>query len=415
MQRITPEAARDIAANPFKSSFPLLAANPDLAFLDSAATAQRPRCVIDEQARFYETLNANALRGLYDLSVRATEAIEAARAKVARHIGAPDSREVVVCRNASEALNIAARSFAGEILRAGDEVCVTTMEHHSNLVPWQRICRETGAKLVFLNCDAEGRITSEEMDAKIGPATRIVAAAHVSNVLGVENPVAEMAKRVHEYGGYMIVDGAQSVPHLDIDVEALGCDFFAFSAHKAYGPFGIGFLWGKMALLESAAPFLTGGEMVESVAFDSAVWAPVPEKFEAGTQDGAGIHAAGIAIDYLESIGSAAVRSRESALVSAAADMLSQLGFVDIVGPADARCRHGLISFNVRGVHPHDVASILDAHHVAIRAGYHCAQPLLDSLGIGACCRASFSFYNDESDIAALERGLAAVERMFHG
>lgn len=415
MHPISIDAARDISANPFKDDFPLLAANPDLAFLDSAATAQRPRSVIDAQARFYETLNANALRGLYDLSARATEAIQAARAKVARHIGAKDAREVVVCRNTSEALNIAARSFAGAILHEGDEVCVTAMEHHSNLVPWQRICRETGAKLVFLQPDENAVVTPEEMDAKIGPATKIVAAAHVSNVLGVENPVAEMARRVHEHGGYLVVDGAQSVPHLDIDVEALGCDFFAFSSHKAYGPFGVGFLWGKAALLEAAEPFLTGGEMVESVSFEGASWARVPEKFEAGTQDGAGIYAAGVGIDYLESIGMQAVRAREEALMASCVDMLSQLGFVDIVGPHDARMRHGALSFNVRDVHPHDVASILDNERVAVRAGYHCAQPLLDAIGAGPCARASFALYNDENDIAALERALVTVERTFHG
>lgn len=412
---ITVEEARDIAKNPYKADFPLLAARSDLAFLDSAATSQRPRRVIDAQARFYEALNANALRGLYDLSVQATAAIDDARGKLARHIGVADRNEVVVCRNTSEALNIVAGSFARDILREGDEVCVTAMEHHSNLIPWQQACRATGAELTYLFPDENGVITAEEMDAKIGPSTRIVAAAHVSNVLGVENPVAEMARRVHSHGGYLVVDGAQSVPHMDIDVVALGCDFFAFSMHKAFGPFGIGVLWGRRDLLEASSPFLTGGEMIESVTFEDAVWAGIPEKFEAGTQDAAGIHAAGAAIDYLESVGMQAVRAREEVLMRSCMDTLEALDFVSIVSPADAEARHGVVSFNVDGIHPHDVASILDMQGVAIRAGFHCAEPLLKWLGTGACCRASLAFYNDESDIAALGRGLETVWRTFNG
>lgn len=412
---ITIEEARDIAKNPYKADFPLLAARSDLAFLDSAATSQRPRRVIDAQTRFYETLNANALRGLYDLSVQATAAIDDARGKLARHIGVADRNEVVVCRNTSEALNIVAGSFARDILREGDEVCVTAMEHHSNLIPWQQACRATGAKLTYLFPDENGVITAEEMDAKIGPSTRIVAAAHVSNVLGVENPVAEMARRVHAHGGYLVVDGAQSVPHMDIDVVALGCDFFAFSMHKAFGPFGIGVLWGRRDLLEASSPFLTGGEMIESVTFEDAVWAGIPEKFEAGTQDAAGIHAAGAAIDYLESVGMQAVRAREEALMRSCMDTLEAFDFVSIVGPADANARHGVVSFNIDGIHPHDVASILDMQGVAIRAGFHCAEPFLKWLGTGACCRASLAFYNDESDIAALGRGLETVWRTFNG
>lgn len=406
---------RDIAANPYKADFPLFAANPDLAFLDSAATAQRPRCVIEAQAHFYEAMNANALRGLYELSAQATLAIDAARTKIARHIGVRDAAEIVFCRNTTEALNMVARSFAREILREGDEVCITVMEHHSNLVPWQQACRETGAKLVYLYPDENGVIDEAQLDAKIGSATRIVAAAHVSNVLGVENPVAKMAQRVHEQGGYMVVDAAQSLAHMDIDVESLGCDFLAFSAHKAFGPFGVGVLWGRRALLEASRPFLTGGEMIESVSLHDASWAPIPEKFEAGTQDGASIHAAGVAIDYLESVGMQAIREREAALMRACVDALSSLRFVKIIGPANPEARHGVVAFNMEGIHPHDVASILDMHDVAIRAGNHCAEPLLTWLGTGACCRASLSFYNDEADIAALVAGLEAVWRTFNG
>lgn len=407
--------AADIAQNPYKADFPLLASDPDLAFLDSAATAQRPQCVLDAQADFYRTMNANALRGLYDLSVRATGAIEAARAKVAGRIGAADAREIVVCRNASEALNIVAKAFAPTVLHEGDEVCITIMEHHSNLIPWQQACRAAGAKLVYLYPDENGVIAPEEMDAKIGPATKIVAAAHVSNVLGIENPLAEMARRVHAHGGYLVADGAQSVPHLQVDVESLGCDFFAFSAHKAYGPFGIGILWGRMELLEAMPPFLTGGEMIESVTQQDATWAPVPEKFEAGTQDAAGLHAAAAALSYLDSVGAEAVRAREAALTAACMEALSRLEFVDVIGSPDPALHHGVVAFNVRGIHPHDVASILDMEHVAVRAGHHCAQPLLAWLGVESCCRASLAFYNDASDIEKLARGLETVWRTFNG
>ena len=293
----------DIAANPYKRDFPLLAANPDLAFLDSAATAQRPAVALDAQRDFYETMNANALRGLYRLSVEATEAIEDARAHVARFIGVDDAREIVFCRNASEALNLVAHAFAPTVLEPGDEVCITIMEHHSNLIPWQQACRAAGARLVYLFPDEHGVISEAELDAKIGPRTKIVAAAQVSNVLGIEIPVPAMARRVHAHGGFMVVDGAQSVPHMPVNVQELDADFFAFSAHKALGPFGVGVLWGKLDLLEAMPPFLTGGEMISSVTQDDAVWAPVPEKFEAGTQDAAGIVGTAAALGYLEGIG----------------------------------------------------------------------------------------------------------------
>ncbi len=405
----------DIAANPYRKDFPLLEANPSLAFLDSAATAQRPAAVLDAQRAFYETMNANALRGLYRLSVDATQAIGEARARIARFIGSHDARELVFCRNASEALNLVAKAFAPTVLEPGDEVCVTIMEHHSNLVPWQQACRNTGASLVYLYPDENGVITDEELDAKIGPKTKIVAAAHVSNVLGIENPLAAMAERVHAQGGYLVVDGAQSVPHMPVDVHAIGCDFFAFSAHKAFGPFGVGMLWGSLDLLEEMPPFLTGGEMISSVTQIDAVWAPVPEKFEAGTQDAAGIAASAAGIAYIESIGWDAVQAREQALVRACMDRLAELPYVRVLGHPDPAQHHGAVSFNVDGIHPHDVASILDEHNVAIRAGQHCAQPLLTWLGEESCCRASLALYNDESDIEALIVGLDTVWRIFNG
>ena len=410
--------ASALASSPYKSDFPLLATKPNLAFLDSAATAQRPQSVLDAQARFYETMNANALRGLYELSVEATAAINAARAHVARFLGLEgkrDARDIVFCRNTSEALNLLAMAFGPTVLGPGDEVCISIMEHHSNLVPWQQVCRLTGAKLVYLYADEQGLIGEEEMRAKIGPRTKIVSCVHVSNVLGVENDVKLMGQIAHEFGATMIVDGAQSVPHLAIDVDDLGCDFFAFSAHKVFGPMGIGVLWGRHELLEAMPPFLTGGEMIESVTEQGATWAPVPEKFEAGTQDAAGIYALDAALSYVERVGIDAIKAREDALVALCMRRLSELDFVRLIGPDDPSLHHGVISFNVCTVHPHDVASILDMDGVAIRAGHHCAQPLLTHLGIDSCCRASLAFYNDSADIDRLVEGLKHVWSMFHG
>ncbi len=420
---LTAPAAADIDRNPYKADFPLLAGNPNLAFLDSGATAQRPACVLDAQRRFYETMNANPLRGLYSLSVEATEAIAAVRGQIARLLGAVDergracARDIVFTRNASESLNLVAKSFAPLVLGPGDEVAITIMEHHSNLIPWQQAAAAAGAKLVYLYPAPDGTLTADEIAAKIGPRTKIAAVGHVSNVMGVENPVEQIGRAVHAHGGYLVVDGAQSVPHMAVDVAALGADFYAFSAHKALGPMGIGVLWGRHELLERMPPMLTGGEMIDSVTETGAVWAPVPEKFEAGTQDAAGIYATGAALTYLvDQVGYEAVASRERALVRYAMDELAGLGFVDLIGPAEADRHHGVISFNVRGVHPHDVASILDMDGVCIRAGHHCAQPLLAWLKVEnlACCRASLAFYNDRADIDALVAGLKTVWSTFH-
>ena len=408
----------DIEKNPYRADFPLLTGHPDIAFLDSAATAQRPAAALDAQRRFYETMNANPLRGLYSLSVEATAAIAAVRAQVAELIGAPDARDVVFTRNTSESLNLVAKSFSPAVLGPGDEVAITVMEHHSNLSPWQQACRAAGARLVYLYPQQDGTLTDEEIAAKVGPRTKIVACAHVSNVMGCELPVRRLADAVHAHGGYLVVDAAQSVPHMPVDVAELGADFLAFSGHKALGPMGVGVLWGKHELLDTMEPMLTGGEMIDSVREQDATWAPVPEKFEAGTQDAAGIYATGAALAYLtETVGYAAVAEREAALVAYAWERLGELGFVDLIGPAEASRHHGVISFNVRGVHPHDVASILDASGVCIRAGHHCAQPLLAWLGVEnlACCRASLAFYNDKSDVDRLVDGLTQVWGIFHG
>ena len=414
----------DIEKNPYKADFPLLAGHPELAFLDSAATAQRPACVFDAERDFYTQMNANPLRGLYSLSVRATSEIAAVRKQIAELIGAvdeagkPAADDIVFTRNTSESLNLVAKSFAPTVLGAGDEVAVTIMEHHSDLIPWQQACRAAGATLVLLYPDDQGVIRDEEIAAKIGPKTRIVAVTEVSNVLGVRNPVEKIAKAAHAQGAYVVVDGAQSVPHMAVDVRELGADFLAFSAHKALGPMGIGVLWGRHELLDAMPPMLTGGEMIDSVTEQDATWAPVPEKFEAGTQDAAGIYATGAALTYLtRTVGYDAVAAREAALVAYLMGRMTELDFIDVIGPADASAHHGVVSFNVRGIHPHDVASILDASGVCIRAGHHCAQPLLTWLGVEnlACCRASVAFYNDKADIDKFIAGLHHVWSTFNG
>ena len=414
----------DIEKNPYKADFPLLASRPDIAFLDSAATAQRPACVLDAERDFYTKMNANPLRGLYSLSVAATSEIGAVREQIARLIGAVDEAgkpladDIVFTRNTSESLNLVAKSFAPTVLHTGDEVVITVMEHHSNLIPWQQACRAAGAKLAYLYPDEQGFISDEEIAAKIGPSTRIVAVGEVSNVMGVRNPVEKIAEAAHANGAYVVVDAAQSVPHMAVDVRALGADFLAFSGHKALGPLGIGVLWGRHELLAGMPPMLTGGEMIDSVSEQDATWAPVPEKFEAGTQDAAGIYATGAALTYLtQTVGYDDVAAREAALVSYLMGQMAELDYIDVIGPAEASAHHGVVSFNVRGIHPHDVASILDMSGVCIRAGHHCAQPLLTWLGVEnlACCRASVAFYNDKSDIDRLIDGLAQVWQVFHG
>ena len=405
----------DIRLNPYKHDFPLLMSH-DVAFLDSAATAQRPAAVLDAQREFYENMNANPLRGLYQLSVAATEAIDAARARVARHLGAASANEVVFTRNTSESLNLAAHGLADR-LKPGDEVVISIMEHHSNLIPWQQLCERSGAQLVYLRPNQEGYISSDEIISKIGPAARIVSVAHVSNVMGVELPVREIAQRAHEMGAIMVVDGAQSVPHLPINVNDIGADLFAFSGHKVFGPMGVGVLWGRSELLNEMPPMLTGGEMIDAVYEDRAVWAPVPQKFEAGTQDAAGVFALDAALSYYEGLGHAELAKRERALVERLVRALSDMEGITLIGPENPSAHVGVVSFNVDGVHPHDVASILDADDVCIRAGHHCAQPLLAWLGVenGSCCRASVAFYNDARDIDRLIEGLEKVRSIFHG
>lgn len=419
---LTAEQLTRIEDNPYKQDFPLLAKHPDIVFLDSAATAQRPELVLAAERTFYETMNANPLRGLYRLSVEATASIEAARKHIASFIGAvnaagkPLGNEIVFTRNASESLNLIARTLPQVVeLGPGDDVVISIMEHHSNIIPWQQVCAATGANLVYLRLDETYTITPAEIEAKIGPAAKIVSVTHVSNVLGVENDIAAIAARAHAMGATMVVDGAQSVPHLQVDVHALGCDLMAFSAHKMGGPMGIGVLWGKAELLDAMPPFLTGGEMIDAVTETDAVWAPVPQKFEAGTQDAAGSYAFDAALTYLQAQGMAKLEERERLLATYLTDELAKLDFVDIVGPLQGDRHIGAVAFNVRDVHPHDVASILDMENVCIRAGHHCAQPLLAYLGESSTCRASVAFYNDKHDIDALVQGLTSVWQVFNG
>ena len=401
--------AQDIA---IRSDFPLLAANPALAYLDSAATAQKPACVLDAVRGFYERDNANPLRGLYDLSVRATDAYENARETVRSFINAESAEEIVFTRNATESLNLVAGSF-GSLLTPGDEIVVTILEHHSNLLPWQQAARRAGACLRFVECTPEGEITEAAFRAALCDRTRIVAMTHISNVLGVKNDIRRFAAIAHEYGAVFVCDGAQSVPHIPVDVRVLDVDFLAFSGHKMCGPMGIGVLYGKKALLRKMPPFLFGGEMIEYVTREDATWAELPHKFEAGTVNAAGAVGLAAAIGYYRRIGFDTIVERERRLSEAAFALLRDIPRLRLLGPADAASHHGIFTFTVDGVHPHDIAAILDSDGVCVRAGHHCAQPLMEYLGVTSTARASLAFYNTEDELIRLAESLRHVrERM---
>ena len=399
----------------YKADFPIFA-ETGVAYLDSAATAQRPQAVLDAELGFYRKHNANPLRGLYPLSVEATELYEGARDKVREFLGAKSSREIIFTRNTTESLNLVAYSYGLNHVKAGDQVLVSIMEHHSDLLPWQMVCRKTGAALRFLECEPDGSLDLNKVEAQITDKTRIVALTQVSNVLGREYPVKEVAALAHKKGAVMVVDGAQSTPHMAVNVQDLGADFFACSGHKLYGPMGIGVLYGREELLEEMPPFLTGGEMIESVTRESAVYAELPHKFEAGTVNGAGAAGLAAAIDYIRSVGFTEMARRELELTKKAMAGLQRLPEVHIVGAPEPENHHGIVTFTVEGVHPHDISEILAADGVAIRAGHHCAQPLLRHLGLMSTARASIAFYNTEEDV---ERFLGSVstlrERMGYG
>ncbi len=389
-------------------------ANKDLIYFDNAATTQRPEAVINAIADFYRYSNANPLRGLYGLSIRATDMYENARHTVANFLNAREDCEIIFTRNASESLNLVAYSWAMENIGEGDEILVSCMEHHSNLLPWQMVARKKGARLVFLECGDDGIIAKEEWLKKIRSTTKIVAIAQVSNVFGITNPVKEIAQFAHEVGNggkgaVVVVDGAQSAPHMKVDVQDLGADFFAFSAHKLCGPMGIGVLYGRKELLESMVPFLSGGEMIEYVTREGATYAPVPHKFEAGTVNAAGAVGLATAIQYIEDIGMDAIEANDMHLTSLLMEGLSTLSEVRVIGNKDPAKHCGIVTFVIDDVHPHDIASILDTEHIAIRAGHHCAQPLMQRLGLGSTARASVYFYNTEDEVTLFVEKLGKV------
>lgn len=392
----------------YRDDFPLLR-DSDVIYFDNAATSQRPDSVLAAVDDFYRSANANPLRGLYALSVDATERYEEARKKTAAFVGAKDPACIIFTRNTTEAINLAAYSYALSVLKEGDEILLTVMEHHSNILPWQMAAEKTGAKLVYLEPDEEGFISDEKIDAAISERTRICAVGMVSNVLGVTNPVRKIADKVHAAGGVMVVDGAQGAPHMKVDVEELGADFFAFSGHKMLAPFGIGVLYARRDLLEEMPPFLRGGEMIEYVTRTSATYAELPHKFEAGTVNAAGAAGLSAAIDYLNKVGYDYIREREERLTSLMMERLSGIPHVTVYGSKDPLKHCGIVTFNIDGCHPHDVSSVLDTENIAIRAGHHCAQPLMKYMGVGSTARASVYFYNTEEEVERFADRLSMV------
>lgn len=399
----------------YRNDFPLLMQNK-IIYIDNAATSQRPQCVIDAEGDFYKNYNANPLRGLYSLSVEATEVYENAREAVRKFIGAEKSNEIIFTRNTTESLNLVAYSYGLSNVKKGDEIVVSIMEHHSDLLPWQMVAKTCGAELKFIECAKDGSIDLEKVKELITSRTKIVAMTQVSNVLGREYPVKEIAKLAHEKGAVMVVDGAQSTPHMRVDVTDLDADFFAFSGHKLLAPMGIGVLYGKEELLEKMPPFLSGGEMIDSVTRTSAVYAELPHKFEAGTVNAAG--AAGLkgAIDYIEKVGFDYIGEREIALTSRAIEKMKKIPHVNIIGSENADEHTGIVTFTIDNVHPHDISEILAADGIAVRAGHHCAQPLLTHLGLNSTARASFAFYNTEDEVDKFTGSVATIrERMGYG
>ena len=387
--------------------------NTDVAYLDSAATTQRPKQVIDAVKNYYNTANANPHRGNYALSLKSTEVYDEARSKVAKFINAQESREIVFSKNATEALNMLAYSYGMQNLQKGDKVVISILEHHANLVPWQRVTKQKEAKLEYMYINDEGQITDEEIEKKITPGTKIVGITHVSNVLGTITPVEKIIKKAHSVGAVVVLDASQSVPHRKVDVQKLDADFVVFSGHKMLAPLGIGVLYGKAELLEKMPPFLLGGDMIEYVQEQSATFAEIPTRFEAGTQNVGGAVGLAAAIDYLQKIGMEKVEKIEQELLIYAKEQLENLSYVTVYGSKDINQRASVISFNVKNIHPHDVSSILDSVGVAIRAGDHCAQPLIHYMNVPATCRASFYIYNTKADIDRLILGLNKTYEMF--
>lgn len=399
----------------YKKDFPLLMQDRTIYF-DNSATSQRPQCVIDAEMDFYLNHNANPLRGSYPLSVEATDLYENARASVAEFINAANARQIVFTRNTTESMNLIAYSYGLSNVKAGDEILVSIMEHHSNLLPWQMVCRNTGATLKFIDCEQDGSVDLDKVRELMTDKTKIVAITQVSNVLGRVNPIAEIAKMAHEKNAVIVVDGAQSTPHMAVDVQALDADFFAFSGHKVFGPMGIGVLYGKKEHLKKMPPFMYGGEMIDSVTRFDARYAEVPHKFEGGTVNAAGAAGLAAAIRYVDSIGFDYMHERELAVTKRALEGMKAIPHVNILGSDKAEEHTGILTFTVDDVHPHDVSEILISDGIAVRAGHHCAQPLLNHLGVSSTTRASFMFYNTEAEVDTFLESLSSVrERMGYG
>ncbi|TKS59474.1 MAG: cysteine sulfinate desulfinase [Nitrospira sp.] len=371
-----------------------------LVYLDNAASAQKPQVVIDTLSRFYSTSYANIHRGIHWLSERATEAYESARANIQRFLGAAEASEILFVRGTTEAINLVAQTYGRTHVHAGDEILISTMEHHSNIVPWQMLCEATGAVLRVAPINDDGELLLDEFEKLLTPRTKLVAIAHVSNVLGTINPIRRIVELAHRHNVPVLVDGAQAVPHLAVDVQAMDCDFYAFSGHKLFGPTGIGVLYGKAALLEAMPPYQGGGHMIQSVTFEKTTYNKVPDRFEAGTPNIAGVVGLGAAIDYMSDIGLEAITAYERELLTYATDRVSKIAEVRLIGTA--KDKTGVLSFIVDGIHPHDLGTILDNEGIAIRAGHHCAQPLMSRFGVPATARASLAFYNTQEDIEAL-------------
>jgi cysteine desulfurase / selenocysteine lyase len=397
-----------------RRDFPILfrkAHDKTLVYLDNAATTQKPRVVIDALRRYYEQDNANIHRGVHFLSELATEEYEAARRTTQAFLNAADASEIIFVRNTTEAINLVAQTYGRTRLESGDEVLITLMEHHSNIVPWQMICQERGARVRFAPINDQGELLLDEWEALLGPRTKIVGVTHVSNALGTINPVRAMIERAHQRGIPVLVDGAQAAPHLRVDVQALDCDFYAFSGHKVYGPTGIGVLYGKAALLDSIPPYQGGGEMISSVTVEKTTYSKAPSKFEAGTPHIAGAIGLDAALRYLQELGMDNIAACEQDLLTYAGEAVSTVPGIRLIGTAQEKT--GVISFVMEGIHPHDIGTILDQEGIAIRTGHHCAQPSMKRFGVPATARASFGLYNTKEEVDALVRALENVRRVF--
>lgn len=396
----------------FKDEFPILQERK-ISYLDSGATTQKPQCVIDAIESYYKECNANPHRGAYSLSIEATEKYESTREKVAKFINAKNREEIIFSKNATESLNLIAYSYGLDNLKKDDEVVLSIMEHHSNLVPWQYVTKKTNSKLKFMYINKDYELSKEEIESKITDKTKVVGITHVSNVLGTINNVKEIIKYAHKKGAVVIVDASQSIPHMKIDVQDLDADFLVFSGHKMFAPLGIGVLYGKKELLNKMPPFLMGGDMIEYVYEQNTTFAPIPNKFEAGTQNVEGVIGLGAAIDYIEKIGYKKIQNVEETITKYAVNELSKLDFLELYITPHAENHSSVISFNIKGIHPHDVASILDSNGVCVRSGNHCAQPLLRYLKMDSTCRASFSIYNTKEDVDNLVEALKKAYKMF--